>query len=152
MTTLRAFLDSRERELTDQMREIRRELTEVRIARAALDPMPDEDAEDGDDKNITIKDMIRAVLRGRQFGASSAEILAAIEHDFGKALERTSLSPQLSRLRGSGIVTLESGRWFLCPEAEPEPISRELLLTPIGQFSKKLDDLVGGESRTEVPF
>jgi hypothetical protein len=114
MTTLRTFLDEREREIKDQIRLLKEELSEVRIARAALDPTP-EYSEEGD---VTIKDMIRAVLKGESLGLAAAEILKKIEAQYGKRLERTSLSPQLSRLRGEEEVTLTAGRWYLRPKPE----------------------------------
>ena len=119
MTTLRAFLDQREREIKENIRVLREELTEIKVARAAVEPASSDD--EGGETGVTIKDMIRTVLKGEGFGLSSGDILKKIEAEFGKRLERTSLSPQLSRLRSEESVTLTNGRWFLRPKQTANP-------------------------------
>jgi hypothetical protein len=109
MTALRQFLSRRQAEILDQMRVLERELAEIRTTWAALEsqngPAPRQSA-------VTIKDMIRQILRGRPDGLSAGDILSEISERFGTVVERTSLSPQLSRLRKAGDVTLEQGRWY----------------------------------------
>jgi len=54
--------------------------------------------------NMTIKDMVLEILPKHPDGLTALEILAHIEQDFGQSIMRTSLSPQLSRLKSSGKI------------------------------------------------
>jgi hypothetical protein len=110
MTALRQFLSRREAEITEQMKLLEQELAEIRATWAALQDgahAPPRRA-----SQLTIKEMIRRILRGRPDGLTAGEILKEIQERFAVSLERTSLSPQLSRLRDSGEVTLERGHWY----------------------------------------
>lgn len=119
MSTLRHFLAAREAEIREQIKLLRAELTELKRAKAAIENpegLPDETAEGEvrDSTRVTIKDMVRTVF-GRPEAAKglvAGEVLEAIERSFNVKMERTSLSPQLSRLRESGDVVLQDGRWF----------------------------------------
>lgn len=113
-TPLREFLSRRDAEIKEQMKLLRAEQKEIQVARAALD------AEGGDDAPYgaltgtpTIKEMAKDVLSGAQDGMTSSEILAAIKEKFGRTVDRTSLSPQLTRLKDNEKVLVLSGeRWF----------------------------------------
>lgn len=91
------------------MKLLERELAEIRTTWGALkgdgSAPPRQPA-------MTIKEMIRQIVRGRPDGLAAGEILREIESRFGVGVERTSLSPQLSRLRAAGEVTLQDGRWY----------------------------------------
>jgi transposase len=109
VTVLRQFLSRREAEILEQMKVLERELAEIRAAWAALQ------AEGGvppPKQSPTIKDMVRQILRGRPDGLRAKELLKEIQERFGVTIERTSLSPQLSRLRESEEITLENSRWY----------------------------------------
>lgn len=113
--TLRDFLASREADIREQMKLLKAELAELKRAKAAVE-QPDgaDDREVRDSGRTTIKDMVRSVFAGPEAGKGMAagEVLDAIERSFSVKVERTSLSPQLSRLRESGDVVLQDGRWF----------------------------------------
>ncbi|HEX8532884.1 MAG TPA: hypothetical protein VF662_01835 [Allosphingosinicella sp.] len=109
MTALRQFLSRREAEIVEQIKLLEAELAEIRTAWSAL--QRDESAESSE-RVSTIKDMVRGILRSRPDGLSAGEILAEIKERFAVHVERTSLSPQLSRLRSSEEVTLQGGRWY----------------------------------------
>ncbi len=117
--TLRDFLASREAEIREQIKLLRAELAELKRAKAAVE-QPDgssDDATDGevrDSGRMTIKEMVRTIFARPEAaqGMVAGEILDAVERTFNTKLERTSLSPQLSRLRESGDVVLQDGRWF----------------------------------------
>lgn len=117
--TLRDFLASREAEIREQIKLLRAELAELKRAKAAVE-QPDgasDEAGDGevrDSGRTTIKDMVRSVFARPEAakGMAAGEVLDAIERAFNVQIERTSLSPQLSRLRESGDVVLQDGRWF----------------------------------------
>jgi hypothetical protein len=117
--TLRDFLASREAEIREQIKLLRAELAELKKAKSAIeqpDGASDEaaDAEVRDSGRITIKEMVRTIFARPEAaqGMVAGEILEAVERTFNTKLERTSLSPQLSRLRESGDVVLQDGRWF----------------------------------------
>lgn len=112
MTALRQFLSRREVEIGQQIKLLEAELAEIKAARSALKGLPDGSREASGAPNPTIKDMIRTVLSGSPSGMAAIEILKEIESRFGVWIERTSLSPQLSRLRNSNEVALEDGRWY----------------------------------------
>ncbi|MBB5729932.1 hypothetical protein [Sphingomonas prati] len=119
MFTLRDFIASREIEIREQIKLLRAELAELKRARVAVD-QPDGHSDGGsendvrDANRVTIKDMVRSVFARPEASAGMVvgEVLDAIERLFGTKIERTSLSPQLSRLRESGDVVLQEGRWF----------------------------------------
>jgi hypothetical protein len=112
-TTLRDFIAQRESEIRDQVKALRAELRELQVAKAALDgqegtpPAPKSGG-------MTIKDMALAVLNSKtaEPGLTSHEILAGIKAEFDREIDRTSLSPQLSRLKEGGDVFLAGDRWF----------------------------------------
>jgi sugar-specific transcriptional regulator TrmB len=112
-TTLRDFIAHREGEIRDQLKALKAELKELQIAKSALDgqePAPSASKAGGQ----TIKDMARFVL-GSEFakgGLTSHEILAAIKTEFDRDIDRTSLSPQLSRLKTDGEIALLGEQWF----------------------------------------
>lgn len=117
MSTLRDFLTLREAELREQIKLLRAELAELKRAKKAIeqpDPPESVDDEGRDSGRPTIKEMVRTVFARPEAakGLAAGEVLEAIEKEFDVKIERTSLSPQLSRLRESGDVVWEDGRWF----------------------------------------
>ena len=67
----------------------------------------------------TIKGMILRALREDvnflRNGALTAELREFIKSEYGRDIETTSLSPQLSRLREDGLITAENNRWRRVP-------------------------------------
>lgn len=61
----------------------------------------------------TIKEQILSVLADEVDGVRSNEILDVIKKKYGTNLLRESLSPQLSRLKDEGKITLTGRKWFL---------------------------------------
>ena len=68
-------------------------------------------------ERLSIKQMILMVLeqevKFRRHGATASEIRESIKNEFGREIEGTSLSPQLSRLRDDGYVDVHENRWKL---------------------------------------
>ena len=118
MTTLRDFLAQREEEIKGQLKKLREELVEIKKAKSALSAGPSIGGESGSDsestRKTTIKDMIREVMAAPDAaqGVAAGSILDKIEAYFNTSIERTSLSPQLSRLRDQGELVLIDGKWF----------------------------------------
>ena len=144
LRTQKAALRAEIEPLEAQLAQLRRELADVEKAEQALGPPPVEQA--GRDllsawsaasaaatsrgvlREGSIKDFVVRVLSERAEGMSALDILAAINRRFGTDYPRTSLSPQLSRLKNEGILVRDGLVWRLAkeegPEGEPtEPVS-----------------------------
>lgn len=126
MTGIRDFISKRRAELEAKLsalaEPIYAELAELDAAEAALAPKRAQQQADGDqratDENkMTIKDMVLDVL-GVVPSADANEVLKYIKQRFGVELARTSLSPQLSRLKGDGKIVLRGKRWSLAQNNE----------------------------------
>lgn len=111
-TTLRDFIAQREAEIRDQQKSLKAELRELQIAKTALDAQPATSASASGASNPTIKDMAREVLSGQPNGLNSSGVLDGIRKLFARDIERTSLSPQLSRLKDEGELILKGEVWF----------------------------------------
>lgn len=111
--TLRDFIAKRETEIRDQQKALKAELRELQAAKAAIDATPQTGATgQAVTGAVTIKDMARDVLHQHPDGLNSAGILAGIKTMFDRDVERTSLSPQLSRLKDDGALVLSGELWF----------------------------------------
>ncbi|GKY88886.1 hypothetical protein [Sinisalibacter aestuarii] len=109
------FLEAREEEIVRKRKELLTELEALRNARASLEKeRRDKDREDGSER-MTIKEMVRSVLSRNPEGGTSDQIINWINQIHASEVARTSLSPQLSRLKADGIVMLDedTGIWKL---------------------------------------
>jgi hypothetical protein len=98
--------------LGEQMSEGGRKIAEALQAGAiGIGPFP-----------LTIKQLImRALLdHFRQGGATVTELRQFILDAHGRDIDRTSLSPQLTRLRNEGHISLVNGRWVLGAHAHDD--------------------------------
>lgn len=64
-------------------------------------------------RKATIQTMIVDVLRDFPGGLEALEIVRHIRERYGRDVPRTSLSPQLSRLKTDGVIDLENKTWRL---------------------------------------
>lgn len=110
-TTLRDFIAQRETEIRDLQKALKLELRELQVAKAALEGQPTA-ATSPSGAALTIKDMARQVLDGQPNGLNSSGILDGIKKLFDRDVERTSLSPQLSRLKDDKELVLNGEVWF----------------------------------------
>ncbi len=131
-----AELISRLKSLREQIIPLERELAEVRKARSAVTlvdygpeqvsiqfPMAGQSAEKKPDYSVqqspyarlTIKELVRKALAEHfQRGATANELLSFFSDVYGRTeVQRTSLSPQLSRLKEDGKVILIGKKWLL---------------------------------------
>jgi hypothetical protein len=75
----------------------------------------------------TIKSMILSALTSHfDDGATLAELRAFIKDVFGQEVDRTSISPQLSRLRDEGAVEQRGRAWRLSEPASERSITNNL--------------------------
>ena len=106
-TTLRDFIDSRETAIKEQIKALRAELAEIKLARQALNGGAQDLQTSPNNSSPTIKEMVRTILDAAPSGLTAHQILEKINSDYGKDIERTSLSPQLSRLKSDNEVFLD---------------------------------------------
>lgn len=93
---------------------MRDELREIRAIKDALIVRSNPEMADKVSSGLTFQDMIVAVLNGLDTGAATAlEILDLIDQKFEKKILRSSISPQLSRLKDKGVLNLDNGYWTL---------------------------------------
>lgn len=99
--SLSEFLDRREAEIKGLRAQLLTELKQIKSAKAAIQKDVTSSPTDNDqtESKVTIKQMILDVLRKAGKPKTSEEIIALIAGQFGTEIARTSLSPQLSRLR-----------------------------------------------------
>lgn len=70
-------------------------------------------------RQLTIKEMVLELLTEvYPQGLDALKILEGIQARWLPGLERTSLSPQLSRLKESGLIRNEDRKWILQKEGE----------------------------------
>tara|TARA_R110001606_G_scaffold275969_1_gene424168 strand:- start:1187 stop:1801 length:615 start_codon:yes stop_codon:yes gene_type:complete len=140
MSKIRDLLSDRARtlrnaraRLVSELREIDEEMQEIAIAIAAVErkqpllpiAQSEQTVDELADQELTIKDMILEVLGPIPEGAEALTILQFIKDRFGKDLERTSLSPQLSRLKRDGILDLDGKAWRIASVNDEGPAEAE---------------------------
>lgn len=149
MTSVRDFLRAKRAELQAELGPVelklsalRRELAEVERAEKALGPVGVDEAfemifqrpihtpANGVLKEGTIKDFVVRVLSDKPDGLVAVDILARINKRFGTKYPRTSLSPQLSRLKNEGVLERHGVVWRLAKEkgsavGPTEPVSSD---------------------------
>ncbi|MGB6228655.1 MAG: hypothetical protein WBF53_00830 [Litorimonas sp.] len=126
MVTLREFISNRQAEIQSQMSALRSEQSELKVALAALEG----DAAQGGARRqpnlsnrLTIKDMIVDVLGKRRDGGTSDDIIEWVKEVHGAEVPRSSMSPQLSRLKSEGAITLDNSNkiWRLASQEDHSP-------------------------------
>lgn len=115
MSKLRNYIETRREEILRQIDELKAELQEIKLAETAikLGVVNSAPTKPYSDNRSTIKQMVAEVLQGRPNGADAADIVTLIKQEFGEDVARSSLSPQLSRLKEEGKVILEGRIWRL---------------------------------------
>jgi hypothetical protein len=95
---------------------------ESALGEVALTPLPAAVARSGSPPNTPkrrmrfeqgIKGMVLGALQEAKTGLTAQQIIAAIQTTFGYDLPRTSLSPQLTRLKRDGKVTVRDSIWTI---------------------------------------
>ncbi len=125
---LRAQID----QLTSAIEPLRIELANVARARAALDETaagteqrvvpPAVEAHASPYASFTIKELVLKALREHfpASGATAKQLLMIFDVVYGRSIERSSLSPQLSRLQDEGKIVRSRKFWSL-PGIETPP-------------------------------
>ena len=140
--SLREFIEKREAEIKEIRANLLKELKELKSARAAIEEaIPNATDKVKPKGGPTIKEMILSVLENRSDGATPLQIIEYIAEQYDIEIVRSSLSPQLSRLKADGKLDLDenNGIWVLPNAAGTKPKS-----------SLSDEDLKGGDALFNV--
>jgi|GEM_PF-6065672 len=109
------FLEKREEEIIQKRQKLADELQALRDTRASLERSEKLQKHSEGHEKMTIKEMVRSVLNHNAEGGTSDQIINWIHKMHGAEVARTSLSPQLSRLKAEGEIALneDTGIWQL---------------------------------------
>lgn len=123
--SLEAFIIRRRQEIDDAEQPLKQQLDALRaerdkLRRAALaigfdfdagpkSPKPDEGKKPS---RLTLKEAVIQTLAGAPQGLTTISLLDALNAKFSTAYPKASLSPELSRMRGKGLVALKGSLWF----------------------------------------
>jgi hypothetical protein len=111
MATLRAFIADRRAEINRQIALLRAELLDLDKVEAALSDQPVAQNM-ANRRPTTFKGMAIHVLKKHSAaGLDANQLRLSMERTFDLKIERSSLSPQLSRLKREGILTLDGKLW-----------------------------------------
>jgi len=115
--SLMEFIEQREAEIKELRKALYEELKQLKAAKAAISGISVR-AESGDESSSaqaepTIKEMTLEVISDAERALTAEEILQAIKSKFLKEIQRTSLSPQLTRLKREGriVYDIETSQW-----------------------------------------
>jgi hypothetical protein len=143
--TLADFIERRRTELSRAEEKLREELAAILEERAQLDkaalaaglhkkPVADYQEQDVAIKRrprkasaITIKEAVLQVLSEAGHGMTAADLLPRINRLLGIEYPRSSLSPQLSRLKTEGALVLEGAIWLRPDQAKQKPVDENTL-------------------------
>ena len=137
-TPIRALVNKRKKEIFNQIKELRNELREIKAVEQTLLNQGASDSQSDSRRKgaaITFQDMIVTVLENIPQGADANQILELIDKEFGKKIKRSSVSPQLSRLKANGVLTLKDNIWSLINQTQKNA-------APEGAAGDEADDLV----------
>lgn len=112
---IRDLIKKKKQELLHQIKLLKADLIEVRLLEKTLSERTKKFATEQELRkkgNMTFQDMILDVLSEKPEGARATEILFLIEQKFNVKIERSSISPQLSRLKDKKHkLELVNGLW-----------------------------------------
>lgn len=113
------YLSSRRAEIEAQMKALRGELAEIRLAeQALLGNAPGKTAVSGPQgggvvREGSIKDWILKALSTIQGGMTTEGVMSAVVDLGGPDVPRNSMTPQLSRLKAASLIELDGRLWRL---------------------------------------
>ena len=121
LTQRDATLAEREEKLRSEIESLNRDLSEITVERQEIGHILSsvrinsfhQDLKPSNVARLTIKEAVLKTLRSYNRPMGALEILDKLKEDFGMVYERTSLSPQLSRLKAEEKISLDRGAWSL---------------------------------------
>lgn len=132
-TSVREFLAAQKKEVLEKIQELKAELADIERAESALGPkapgiiyrgdhlFESADLVENSPKIMArrqripggIKLLVLNTLAANPDGLTALQMLDAWRDQNGATIARTSLSPQLSRLKDAGLVGAEHGVWSI---------------------------------------
>jgi hypothetical protein len=107
--SLREFIRSRESDIHKQIESLEAELRDLKLARQAIDGgASSRHLNPPRASTPTIKEMILEVLNKHPDGGVADQIIEWVKVDYDADVPRSSMSPQLSRLKSEGLVYLNA--------------------------------------------
>ena len=134
-TDLLATLDARYKELKAELEEIKALKVAIKGASGETVNKPRKRSRNPAD-GPTFQEMIRSVLLEKGCGADALEIIELIKIKYGKEIMRTSLSPQLSRMKGNGHIILDDKTWLLPEHNVRKATERTMPGMPVSKDSQ----------------
>jgi hypothetical protein len=149
MSIFREYITNRRAEIKCQIAALRAEMRDLDTAENALEIETGNSGQRAEAGQLTIKDMVLGVLsdRGEQ-GADALHIIRLITQKYSKEIQRPSLSPQLTRLKRSGLISLEGNIWFITENGKRDNKKRK---TPHEETSQGANHSGGGLVRGTPP-
>ena len=102
--------------LLEDRREVKAARDKPKVSQRRRGPSP---------KPGSIMEGVMMVLGKNRDGLQASEVLANLRNNGFPSLERTSLSPQLSRLKQRGYVTYKDKKWSVRSDQLPLPYTLE---------------------------
>lgn len=123
---LKDYLAVRRSDIETQIKALKAELAEIRVAEAALDAAPDVTATtprpaQGAVRSGTIKEWVLKALAGSLNGYETDQVMSAVKMIGGPDVPRNSMTPQLSRLKSEGLIVQEGRYWKAARPLVPAP-------------------------------
>lgn len=115
--TTQEFINTRSKVILKQIKDLREELTALRNLKSTLSGKSNNDKAKKNRINMTFQEMIIDVLNDLPSkGAEALKIIDLIKQKHGKTILRSSISPQLSRLKDKAVLELNDNIWTLSEE------------------------------------
>jgi hypothetical protein len=121
--TTKEFAELRIKAILTQMTDLRKELAALRALKNSLSGRAPVNtvSRRASNKGPTFQDMIVDVLNDQPSnGAEALKIIELIKAKHGKEIARSSISPQLSRLKQRDVLTLDNNIWSLTEKYKAE--------------------------------
>lgn len=123
---LKDYLDTRRTEIEADIKRLRAELADIKKAETAVyggpggaNQKPSRRTRRGSGIRVgTIKDWILRALRREPEGLETEDVIVAVQAIGGPEVPRNSMTPQLSRLKAAGLVSLDGRLWRIVQQEE----------------------------------
>lgn len=113
LETQLSSLKSQKAEISHKIAVLEKEMQHLRNAAKAINMVNGLQISRRSPPKVTIKQAVKSVLEDFPDGLSALEILAEVNERFQLEVVRTSLSPQLTRLKRDGVIKRDHHRWRL---------------------------------------
>lgn len=114
--TTQEFIAARSKMILKQINDLRQELAALRNLKSTLSGKSVDSSPKSPQNrlNMTFQDMIVDVLNDQpSHSAEALQIIDLIKEKHGKTILRSSISPQLSRLKAKSVLELNNNVWSL---------------------------------------